>query len=433
MSKYDGANLIQELNNEYIIYNVNSSRIFSVKKDIENMDDVLQKINSCPKNMFSKEMPTKKYIKNIVISCAEACNLRCKYCFAEGGSYGQASTKVMQDSDYEKLLDMMMSLDYRVESLCLFGGEPLLSFPAVERFLDKLNTYYAEKSWEMPDIGMVTNGTLFTEEIVTFLNKYKINVSVSIDGPKEINDVNRIYADKSKSVYDTVLSKMPLLKNRNFVLGATATISRDRIRNYMPGDYEKLITHFINMGFDIAECGIADETIPLTDDERNNIAEFAKEQVRYLFQKIGLGHNLSFLPRVPLGAVSAIVKKKYVLECPAGMINIFYSANGEEYPCQLYYAAKRKEAHLVSRSDHPICKNCFCVNTCGGYCPGGSVLITGEETGVVETRCVFNKALLEETILQLYKYMNSEKTTKEERAEFTKNVVSLSKTYSFVR
>ena len=424
-------NLVLEDDGKFVIFNIPSSRIFTVKSK-DNLECTLEKINSiCAKDKIVKKKPPEetKY-RQIIISCAEECNLMCKYCFADAGHYNQNEHRIMEYKDYVKLLDFIKSLDYRVGSLCLFGGEPLLGFKSIKRFIFELKEYYKEKGYDIPKLGIVTNGTLITKEVADFFDENNFNVSISIDGDKKNNDLNRIFKYSNDSVYDTIVENMKLLQKRKFILTASATISRDAILNYKPGDYKKTIRQLKNIGFDITECFLADENDEITEKEKRNIEAFAKDQVDYLFEKVSEGVELENIPRIPLGIVSSIIKKEYVNECPAGRYLFYYTSKGEFYPCQMYFSAKRKTSKLISRAENKFCKDCFLVNICSGYCPGSSVLANGDENTVLERRCIFHKALVKECILKLNRCMSNEFNTITDIKKFCKNMIKLSKKYS---
>lgn len=431
MEEYLNSNLILDDDGKLVIFNVPSSRIFTVKSK-DNLKDTLEKINAkCADNEIVKKRPPEdiKY-KQMIISCAEECNLQCKYCFADKGHYNQDEHRIMEYEDYVKLLDFIKTLDYGLGSICLFGGEPLLGFKSIKIFIADLKEYYEEKGYDMPKLGIVTNGTLITREIADFFDEYNFIVSISIDGDKKNNDLNRIFKYSNDSVYDTIVKNMKLLRKRSFILTASATISRYTILNYKPGDYQNTVKELRDMGFDIAECFLADENYEITEREKRNIEAFAKDQVDYLFEKVSAGVELENIPRIPLGILSSIIKKEYANECPAGKYLFYYTSKGDFYPCQMYFAAKRKTSKLVSRSENKYCKDCFLVNICSGYCPGSSVLANGDENTILERRCIFHKALVKECILKLNRYMNDEMHTLAEIKRFCKNMVEVSKKYS---
>lgn len=44
----------------------------------------------------------------------------------------------------------------------------------------------------MPQFGIVTNGTIINDDILRILSVYNIAVTISCDGPREINDKLRV-------------------------------------------------------------------------------------------------------------------------------------------------------------------------------------------------------------------------------------------------
>jgi len=50
---------------------------------------------------------------------------------------------------------------------------------------------------------ITTNGSLLTEEMVEEFLKYNTKLTISLDGPKQIQDKNRVYLDGS-GTYDIV-------------------------------------------------------------------------------------------------------------------------------------------------------------------------------------------------------------------------------------
>ncbi|MCM1361508.1 MAG: radical SAM protein [Clostridiales bacterium] len=412
-------------NRKTIMFHVPSSNIF-IKNDYYELDE--NSLLDLPLNDFKiKDFSCADRIKSIVISCAETCNLRCSYCFAHEGTYNNDKKIIMSDDNYDKLLYIISNYSFPLEAFCFFCGEPLLGFKHIQRFVSKLEKLYSEKEWNFPILGIVTNGTLITEEIVNFFSKYNVNVSISIDGFKEENDANRYYEDRNMSVYDNICENLKLMKSRNFKVSAVATLSRERIRKYKKGDYSKLIEHFIHMGFDAAECMVADEMIPFTQYDDEQLRQFANDQIDYLFENIEQ-NKIYHIPKVALGSVSALIKKDYKLECPAGNGLFYYTANGYIYPCQLYYAAKKNKSDLIHRTEIEACKNCFCINLCTYYCAGSSVLYNGSENSVIGTRCALQKHLTIASIKKLAYYFSSNSDISNGiRKTVTENLIKISK------
>jgi uncharacterized protein len=88
------------------------------------------------------------------------------------------------------------------------GGEPLmLGVRRLKFLLDALRSV-------LPDthvICMQTNGMLLTEEIVEICAQYKIGISISLDGPRVVNDRFRI-GKRGESTHDEVVKGIQLLR-----------------------------------------------------------------------------------------------------------------------------------------------------------------------------------------------------------------------------
>jgi uncharacterized protein len=62
--------------------------------------------------------------------------------------------------------------------------------------------------------GLQTNATLITEEILSFCEDFKFSIGSSLDGPKKINDLTRVYKD-GKGSFDDIWRGIQLIKERN--------------------------------------------------------------------------------------------------------------------------------------------------------------------------------------------------------------------------
>ena len=54
---------------------------------------------------------------------------------------------------------------------------------------------------------MTTNGTLLTDDIIRYLAEHEVSLMISIDGPREINDANRVFAN-GQGTFDTVMGRI---------------------------------------------------------------------------------------------------------------------------------------------------------------------------------------------------------------------------------
>ena len=88
--------------------------------------------------LFSPEPPHKKpeyagVIKAMCLNISHMCNLRCEYCFADGGSYSGEMTN-MSFEVAKNAVDFLVARSggRRNLEIDFFGGEPLLNFDVVK-------------------------------------------------------------------------------------------------------------------------------------------------------------------------------------------------------------------------------------------------------------------------------------------------------------
>lgn len=124
--------------------------------------------------------------KTITITLTEECNLNCVYCYESN----KKNRKI--DIDLAKsIIDAELN-DINVDTVILefFGGEPFLAFEEMK----VLTEYVFSKEWPVKVVcSTCTNGTLVHGAIQEWLveNKGKLSVGLSMDGNREMHNINR--------------------------------------------------------------------------------------------------------------------------------------------------------------------------------------------------------------------------------------------------
>ncbi len=118
------------------------------------------------------------------------CNLHCSYCYsAKGRSNIQLDFKTLKNA-----LDFFINRDRTsAKHLSLFisgGGEPLISWEVVRNAIKYSRDLAAQNDFSL-EIMLMTNATLITPEIASELRRYDINVGVSFEIIKDIQNLQR--------------------------------------------------------------------------------------------------------------------------------------------------------------------------------------------------------------------------------------------------
>ena len=188
------------------------------------------------------EIPEDDYYVALLI-LTTACNLRCKYCFAGENRYGLKKT-IMDDNVIDSTLKFLArnitvlkrnkpQIEEVELGLFFFGGEPLLVFDKVKYATKQAfkTAHILSKALKIkvsPTLAITTNGTLLTEEIVEFLERNKIEVNISIDGPD--NDKFRVYPNGRGSLED-VKKGIEILKSHNLKVRINCVVTPAHMKN----------------------------------------------------------------------------------------------------------------------------------------------------------------------------------------------------------
>ena len=120
----------------------------------------------------------------------QECNLNCHYCYI-----GKKPVS-MPLSVASRIIDFIFQRTPKDESIHIgfFGGEPLLVFELIQSITDRIEKHPGYDK-ERVDLAIVTNGTIFSEEIAGFVNDHDISFGISCDGPSDVHDISRCYPD----------------------------------------------------------------------------------------------------------------------------------------------------------------------------------------------------------------------------------------------
>lgn len=167
------------------------------------------------------KIPGRLDVMNKKITCVfkivERCNIDCTYCyFFHGGdeSYKKHPPYVSLETTQELanfLKQGCEELGLKKVIIGYHGGEPMMiGANQLGKMCEIFNTTLSGIA--EVEFGMQTNAMLVNQKWIDLLNKYKIDVGVSLDGPKKYNDIHRLDKRK-KSTYElTVIGLKKLME-----------------------------------------------------------------------------------------------------------------------------------------------------------------------------------------------------------------------------
>jgi uncharacterized protein len=197
-------------------------------------------------------------LSTMVMNVTNQCNLSCTYCYEYSEDrivdtdYGR-QPKWMSEETARESIDFLLRESGRLAHVTFFGGETLLNFPVVKSAVAYAKRRAAELRKDV-DFSITTNATLLKPDVIDFLTEHRFGVTISIDGPPELQDKFRVFHSGAGS-YNVVAPKIRELiaRHRTRPIGARVTLTRDTI------DVRRIFDHLTKeMGF--WEVGFAPAT-----------------------------------------------------------------------------------------------------------------------------------------------------------------------------
>lgn len=198
----------------------------------------------------------KKQLVIIMKNPGTSCNIGCVYCAEARKNYISVENKI----SFEQA-EMLANLSKNYSLNVLFhGGEPtLLDCSYYEKMIDIFNNANNDVYF-----GIQTNGVNLDDRWINLLkiNKGKVGISVSLDGP---NDINKFRLSKNKEpTFDIVYNNIKKLEEQKIKTGMICTVVSSSLGNEMA--LHNMLNSFSNLQFvKLNPCMDlnADKTIPI--------------------------------------------------------------------------------------------------------------------------------------------------------------------------
>ena len=348
-------------------------------------------------------------IKAMCLNVCYDCNLRCKYCFADEGTYHTTSRAHMSAETGKAAIDWLISRSGKRNNLEVdfFGGEPLLCYDAVKQIVEYARSREKD-SGKTFSFTMTTNCLLLDEEKAKWLDENMYNVVLSLDGRKDVH--NRMRPDAGgRDSYDSCAKHL-----------VYAAEHRDGEEYYVRGTYTKYnldfakdVEHMADLGFEglSMEPVVGDDlSYAITEDDLPRIYEEYDALTDLYLQRMDEGrpfiyyHFIMDLYRGPCIA-------KRLRGCGAGHEYMCVVPNGDIYPCHQFVGQDEyvignvydgvtdtklpplfRDMHVLNK---PICCGCWAKFFCSGGCHANNIKYGGDIKTPYELSCKIQKKRIE--------------------------------------
>jgi uncharacterized protein len=304
-------------------------------------------------------------VRHVLINVANACNLHCSYCFADGGAYGGKKQLMSR----ETAADIVGRLNgyQEIGMITFFGGEPMLNFPIVSWISQQLRR-------KTKRFAMITNGTVLSDEQLDFLADHQFSLTISLDGPREIHDAQR-------GKHDLVAAHILRISRSTAIkLKLSCQISPEIRRNaqrigalqcYFRSEFPGVPFFFSPI------CSALSTQDGASKENVIGCGEVTKVEIDNTFRAL-LGEQEAIISKGVTSVIGKILLRNgsdfYCEKCDE-TDTINFDVDGLTYPCHLFFGTKKYQesgsvnALLKTKAEHPTCAKCWARLLCK-VCPG---------------------------------------------------------------
>ena len=301
------------------------------------------------------------------------CNFKCIYCYSAAG----------RSSQQAKFEDIKTVIDYLFKSgkkqinpyIINFsgGGEPLLSFPLIQQTISYIHEVTANTNYRY-SLGVVTNGSLLTEDIALYIKENVVDVAVSFEILEDLQN-------KERGSYDKVSKNIDMLNRLEVPFGIRTTFTPESVTR-MSEMVEELHIRYPYLRKVVYDTVLAPALFPTPQDLETYYDNF----INGFYAAKALGEKYDILVQSIAVEMLQMVRDRTcqgkIVLTPSGSISscarvsspkeALYNEHiyGEVKDGQLLLDEKRftsimDECNIYSQE---ICHNCFAKWNCGGGC-----------------------------------------------------------------
>jgi len=164
-------------------------------------------------------------IQLLVVQPTPFCNINCRYCYLPD----RTNKAVVSDNTLKNLFSQVFASGWADDGLSVVwhAGEPMVLpiefYQRAFALIDQL------KPAELPlNHSFQTNGMLLSDAWADFIVEAKINLGVSIDGPRRFHDMNRVNR-AGRGTFDRVIAGVRLLRRRGVPFHVISVLTADSL------------------------------------------------------------------------------------------------------------------------------------------------------------------------------------------------------------
>ena len=184
---------------------------------------------------------TDPYPHIMYLMMSDACNLACRYCFEGMNRCTEVKSgrKKLMDRNtllaaldcYARIIARRPEIFNQEKKIIFYGGEPLLNLKNILLALETISAY--QDSGLLPrniKFSIITNGTLLSQKMIKIFKRYKVDVSVSLDGGRAENK-SRVFVD-GREAYDFIIPALERCIAGGVGTSISCTLNENNINSF---------------------------------------------------------------------------------------------------------------------------------------------------------------------------------------------------------
>lgn len=301
------------------------------------------------------------------------CNFKCVYCYSAAGR----SSKQIEFEKIKAVIDYLFCSNKKQTNPYIInfsgGGEPLLSFGLIKQTVEYIEHVNVGKNY-IYNIGLVTNGSLITPDIIDYMQKKRVDMAVSFEILEHLQN-------KERGCYDKVAANIDMMLEKGFPFGIRTTFTPESV-SCMCEMVDELSHRFPKLRKVVFDTVLSPNLFPTPESLKEYYDTFVEEY--YKAKNLGLKKGI-LIESIAVETLSMVRDRtcegKIVLT-PMGTISSCARVSSPlEKLYDDYIYGKVEEGELVfdyekfkSIMNHnniytqPMCNNCFAKWNCGGGC-----------------------------------------------------------------
>ncbi len=337
---------------------------------------------------------------HIMIIPTMGCPANCSYCWSS-----ETTSLVMTKETMDDIVEWLEDFKKEPVTFTFHGGEPLLAgYDFYEYALEKISTRLDDL---YPAYAIQTNLWLMDDKLASLFKKYEVPIGSSLDGPKELNDLQR-----GVGYYDKTLAGYEIAKKHGLRCSFISTFT-----NYSIKYKEEIFNFFKDNGFNMK---IHPALPSIKSHKSDNFALEPEDYgglLLYLLDKyLDLADEIE-LKNIDHLCKAVFMKTGFVCTYVDCMDSTFaVGPDGSIYPCyrfvdmpdyvighvsdkpsyeELMDSRAEKLLHEFKDFVDTDCADCKHIKYCRGGCPYNALVMSNHEVNQVDPHCTAYKMIFD--------------------------------------